>query len=157
MIDKAALAILRKRDYAHYLALWLVPQADRAFALALFNLEAELRTIPAKVTEPTLGLMRIIWWRDTVAEGAIREHPLLLALRPHLNEAERTKLVSEWVESFDLLFLPEAEQSERLLLRYDLASQLYGKMAVQYLRDIEGRSSEKSIIMIFQALKSAFL
>ena len=156
MIDKVALAALRERDYEHYLALWLVPQADRAFALALFNLEFELRTIPAKVTEPTLGLMRIIWWRDAVAEGAMRAHPLLLALRRHINDAERAKLAAAWIESFDLPFLPEAEQNERLLLRYDLASRLYGKMAVQYLRNIEERSEERPIIMIFQAFKAVF-
>ena len=59
------------------------PQA-RADLIALYAFEAELMTIPTRVTQPLLAEMRYAWWReqmDGVFSGVARKgHPVLEAL-----------------------------------------------------------------------------
>lgn len=58
----------------------------RAVAVYAFNLEiARVREI---VSEPTIGLIRLQWWRDAIAEaraGRPRAHPVVHALMPFLD------------------------------------------------------------------------
>lgn len=58
--------------------------AARADLIALYAFEAELMTIPAKVTQPLLAEMRFTWWAeqmDGVFAGEPRKgHPVLEAL-----------------------------------------------------------------------------
>lgn len=58
--------------------------AARADLIALYAFEAELMTIPAKVTQPLLAEMRFTWWTeqmDGVFAGDPRKgHPVLEAL-----------------------------------------------------------------------------
>lgn len=58
--------------------------AARADLIALYAFEAELMTIPAKVTQPLLAEMRFTWWTeqmDGVFAGDPRKgHPVLVAL-----------------------------------------------------------------------------
>lgn len=59
------------------------PQA-RADLIALYAFEAELLTIPARVTQPLLAEMRYVWWRDQLdgmfAGVARKGHPVLESL-----------------------------------------------------------------------------
>lgn len=59
------------------------PQA-RADLIALYAFEAELLSIPTRVTQPMLAEMRYVWWRDQmdgVFSGVARKgHPVLEAL-----------------------------------------------------------------------------
>jgi len=59
--------LARRGDPDRFLSAMTAPPAlrERLFALYAFNLE--LARIPAVVSEPMLGLMRLQWWRDTVA------------------------------------------------------------------------------------------
>ena len=56
----------------------------RADLIAVYAFEAELMTIPARVTQPMLAEMRYVWWRDQldgVFAGLPRKgHPVLEAL-----------------------------------------------------------------------------
>jgi phytoene synthase len=56
----------------------------RADLIALYAFEAELMTVPTKVTQPLLAEMRYAWWReqmDGVFAGVARKgHPVLEAL-----------------------------------------------------------------------------
>lgn len=56
----------------------------RADLIALYAFEAELLTIPTRVTQPLLAEMRYVWWReqmDGVFAGVSRKgHPVLEAL-----------------------------------------------------------------------------
>ena len=56
----------------------------RADLIALYAFEAELMTIPTRVTQPLLAEMRYVWWReqmDGVFAGTARKgHPVLEAL-----------------------------------------------------------------------------
>jgi phytoene synthase len=56
----------------------------RADLIALYAFEAELLTIPTRVTQPLLAEMRYVWWRDQM-EGVFsgdprKGHPVLEAL-----------------------------------------------------------------------------
>ena len=88
--------------------------ADRRVrGLAVLGLGAELDGIPAKVTEPTLGMVRVAFWREVleeVARGEARAHPVaqgLKAVWPSLAPAARENLILLLDETEKTL--PEAE------------------------------------------------
>ena len=62
----------------------------RADLIALYAFEAELMTIPTRVTQPLLAEMRYTWWAeqmDGVFAGVPRKgHPVLEALTEPLNQ-----------------------------------------------------------------------
>lgn len=61
-------ALAQEGDEARFLAaLFAKPEArERLFALIAFNVE--LAKIPASVSEPMLGQIRLAWWREAVDE-----------------------------------------------------------------------------------------
>lgn len=81
--------LVRRGDPDRFLSALLAPPdlRERLFALYAFNLE--LARIPAVVSEPMLGLIRLEWWRESVAMvfegGRVRDHevvgPLAGAIR----------------------------------------------------------------------------
>lgn len=70
------------------LAWW--PDDRRAVGLAVLALMAELKAIPAKVTDPTLGAVRFAFWREVAGEaaaGTALAHPVaqgLAVVWPHI-------------------------------------------------------------------------
>lgn len=59
------------------------PAAARAGLAALFALDERLGGIVAATTEPTIGLMRLTWWRDALDRldsAPVPPEPLLIAL-----------------------------------------------------------------------------
>jgi phytoene synthase len=59
------------------------PAAARAGLTALFALDERLGSIVAATSEPTIGLMRLTWWRDALERldsAAVPPEPLLAAL-----------------------------------------------------------------------------
>ena len=85
----------------------------RAAGLAVLGLGAELDAIPDKVTEPTLGMVRLVFWREVleeVARGEARAHPVaqgLKAVWPSFEPAMREKL--DMLVAAAEQTLPEAE------------------------------------------------
>lgn len=76
---------VRDGDHDRYLAALLAPPARREslFALLAFNLE--LARIVESVREPTLGAIRLQWWReaiDALHRGTVRHHPVVAGLAP---------------------------------------------------------------------------
>ena len=73
--------LVRTRDEDRWLAAQYAPRGDRRRLLTLYALHCELRHIPAAVSEPPLGEMRLQWWRDALEEirtGAKpRAHPVV--------------------------------------------------------------------------------
>ena len=64
--------VAAQRDVDRYMAVATVPGISRAFrqcSFALIVLHHELMRIPAMVSEPMLGTIRLQWWRERVAEG----------------------------------------------------------------------------------------
>ena len=87
---------LRAHDEARALSLAFVPDGSRAAALAACAFVAEAASVPARVSDPTIGLIRVQWWREALEEafggGAVRAHPLVRAVRATLQPESRSIL-----------------------------------------------------------------
>ena len=76
--------IVRARDRDRYLSSFFAPDAKRPHLLALYAFNAEVLKVRDTVSEPHLGMIRLQWWRDTIASiyagtGAMN-HPVAEAL-----------------------------------------------------------------------------
>lgn len=73
-----------KNDYPFYLLTLFQPADKRASLWALGALRLQLENIAATVTQPTIGYMRLTFWRDEIKKiekGEVRKgQPLLEAL-----------------------------------------------------------------------------
>jgi len=82
---------VRRFDRDRYLTALFAPRAARADLLALYAFNLEVAKTREMVREPMMGLMRLQWWRDCIAEiygGNERRHqvaqPLAAAVRRHV-------------------------------------------------------------------------
>lgn len=84
------IALVRSGDYDRFLAIQLAPKAKRAALYALTAFHVEIARIAQTVSEPLIGHIRLAWWRERVEESvagnAPRNHPVMLALAPLLDE-----------------------------------------------------------------------
>ncbi|GAA0175311.1 hypothetical protein LIER_28503 [Lithospermum erythrorhizon] len=85
---------VRSYDYHHYLCLLELPPDMRraAFALRAFNVETARAMDVA--SDPKIGLMRLLWWKDAVDKifsNKLIEHPVAQALTSVLPEHKMSK------------------------------------------------------------------
>lgn len=81
--DGDALTALRLADRDRFLCVLAAPARQRADLATLYLFNAEIAGIAEKVREPMLGLIRLQWWRDALAEiaaGKPHRHHLVQAL-----------------------------------------------------------------------------
>ena len=75
---------VRRHDRDRYLCALFAPAAAQEALFALYAFNVEVARIPALVSEPTLGLMRLQWWRDIIkgvlAQGRPPDHPVAASL-----------------------------------------------------------------------------
>ncbi len=77
---------LRGLDGDLYLCHLFAPAPARAALLTLYHLYADIARIPASVSDPMVGAIRLQWWRDlfdSVAAGDARGTPIGEALLRH--------------------------------------------------------------------------
>src|SRR5215470_7902304 len=81
---------VRRFDRERYLTVLFAASQARADLMALYALNLEVAKTREVVREPMMGLMRLQWWRDALAEiyaGTERRHqvvqPLAAAIRRH--------------------------------------------------------------------------
>jgi phytoene synthase len=81
--DIAYLAgLVREFDRPRYYATLFAPEPLRADLFALYGFAVEIERIPDQVSDPTLGRIRLQWWRDSISEAAGgNDTPALRALR----------------------------------------------------------------------------
>lgn len=81
---RACIKLIAQGDEDLFLSLRYALPADRPRLAALFAFQVELRRIPARVSEPPLGEMRLQWWREALDEiaagGPVRGHPVVEAI-----------------------------------------------------------------------------
>ncbi|MFA5901473.1 MAG: squalene/phytoene synthase family protein [Hyphomicrobium sp.] len=63
----------RQLDYDRYLAALLAPDGTHDDLLTLAAFHGEIARIPASVQEPTMGAVRLQWWRDVAETAAAPE------------------------------------------------------------------------------------
>lgn len=82
------------------LAIAYAPPPARASLSVLFALDERLSGFVARASEPTIGLMRLVWWRDALAalgEKAPPGEPLLIAAAASgLSPGDLAALVEGW-------------------------------------------------------------
>ena len=123
-MNAALLNELLTRDNDAYMAVLAAPKPAQDFLLALFSLRAELNSIPAKVTQPTIGLVRIVWWRDRLEAGETKAHPILEALASFPNQSGRLAAYAEtFGEVFDETDQKQARAELLASLCHDFLSQ----------------------------------
>jgi NADH dehydrogenase [ubiquinone] 1 alpha subcomplex assembly factor 6 len=84
-------ALVQRHDRDRFQTVLFAPTARREALFALYAFNYEIASVRERVTEPTLGRMRLEWWRETVAAayegGPVRRHivvePLTKAIREH--------------------------------------------------------------------------
>lgn len=74
---------LKRTDMDRYLASLVLGERERHAVQAVWAFGAEIASIPARVTEPGPGEIRLQWWHDALTgeeHGAVRQNPLAAAL-----------------------------------------------------------------------------
>jgi len=83
-------ALLQKHDADRYLTVLFAPAERREALFAVYAFNLEIARVREAVREPMMGMIRLQWWRDALAEigqGKIRAHevvrPLAQAIADH--------------------------------------------------------------------------
>ena len=74
---------VRRFDYDRYLAALFAPDSHRPALMALYAFNIEIAKIRETVSEPTLGRIRLQWWRETLDglfDARPRHHAVAVAL-----------------------------------------------------------------------------
>ena len=110
--DRSATAhcaeLVRAHDFTRYASTLFAPAPRRRALLALYAFNVEICRVPAQVSQPLPGEIRLQWWRDLLSgkehggvEGNPVAHELLLAIRSHRLPTDRLlRLIEE--HQFDL-------------------------------------------------------
>lgn len=72
------LSLARTYQYDRYIAATLAPRAARADLIVLAAFAGEMRRIPWTVSDSTIGMIRLQWWRDSLnsTPGQLSGNPL---------------------------------------------------------------------------------
>jgi phytoene synthase len=123
-IDDVVRIAARAYERDRYLAALLAPRTFRADLIAVAAFGGEIARIPSHVTEPTMGEVRLQWWRDALAaaaKGAATGHPIAdavgTAMRRHGIPLDLAGQVTEAVS----LRLSDAPPADDEALRSHLA------------------------------------
>src|SRR5215470_15203348 len=94
-------ALVRRHDRDRFQTVLFAPAACREALFALYAFNYEIARVRERVTEPTLGRIRLEWWRETIATayegGPVRRHDVVEALTDTIREHGPTR------EHFDRL------------------------------------------------------
>jgi NADH dehydrogenase [ubiquinone] 1 alpha subcomplex assembly factor 6 len=101
-------ALVRRHDRDRYQTALFAPTGRREALFALYAFNYEIARVREQVSQPTLGLIRLEWWRENVAAaygaGELRHHLVLKALSRTAREYGLTR------DHFDRLI--EARQAD---------------------------------------------
>lgn len=140
----------RKSDPDRYLSALFAPRNVRDDLLALYAFNAEIARIPDEVSEPTLGEIRLQWWRDAMVvavAGEVTGHPVADALgaslrRFGLKPTRLDRLING--RRFDVIerMMPDAES----LVAYldDTAGELF-MLAAEFILAAQERDLASSV------------
>jgi phytoene synthase len=73
-------ALVRAEDRARYYATLFAPAELRPALFALYGFAVEIARIPGQITDPTLGEIRLEWWKESLQSPDPAQNPALRAL-----------------------------------------------------------------------------
>ena len=85
-----AAALVRRHDPDRFLAALFAPPERREALMLLYAFNHEIARAREVVSEPTLGLMRLLWWREVVS-GTRKRHELATPLADALDAGALTR------------------------------------------------------------------
>jgi len=88
------LELVRKTDHEHYLTNLLLPNNIRTHAFAIRALSSEVSGVRDSVSDRTLGLVRLQFWKDTIDhlyEDQVPQHPVAIQLHRMIKEHNPSK------------------------------------------------------------------
>ena len=104
-------ARVRAEDYDRYLCAQFAPSPTRPGLLAAAGFACEVAKIPARVKEPTMGRLRVAWWRDALdraAAGNLPAHPAEAALAMIEDRSRAWPLLTAVLDACDRGFESDA-------------------------------------------------
>ncbi len=163
-------AIVREHDYDRYVCTMFAPPEHREALFALYAFNYEIAKTREVVSDTTLGLIRLTWWREAIEEifdgKTPRKHevvePLARAIKAYNLPQERFERLI-YAREFDLEDVPPADL--RGLEKYieytvgplnDLAIQILGGVALsdqqkRHLSQVIGQSGLLRALPFFAA------
>src|SRR5258707_10959945 len=94
-------ALVRRHDHDRFQTVLFAPAARREALFALYAFNHEIARVRERVSEPTLGRIRLEWWREIIAaayeSGPVRRHVVVELLTEAIREHALTR------EHFDRL------------------------------------------------------
>jgi 15-cis-phytoene synthase len=112
----------REHDADAYLAALFAAEPVRQDLWALQAFAAELARIPALVSEPMLGEIRLQWWRDALDglfAGQLVDHPVIVALaEAHARAPLRREPLTALIDARGLALYPDAIVDDAALERH---------------------------------------
>ncbi|MEM8876937.1 MAG: squalene/phytoene synthase family protein [Pseudomonadota bacterium] len=152
-------ALVRAHDRDRYLASLFAPAEVRPNLQALYAFDIETARIPAIVSEPMIGEIRLQWWRDAlggVAHGDLSAAPVLAALQDTLyrfglgpdqlialTEARIFDLYDDRMPDIDTLEGYAGETAGTIL---QMAATMLAGSAVAGAADVSGHGGVASVI-----------
>src|SRR5215472_10871218 len=77
-------ALVRQHDRDRFQTVLFAPAARREALFALYAFNYEIASVRNRVTQPTLGRIRLEWWRESIAaafeNGLVHHHAVVAAL-----------------------------------------------------------------------------
>lgn len=103
---------VRNYDYHHYLCLLLLPPAMRRAAFAFRAFNVEIARAMDVASDPRIGLMRLLWWReaiDKIFAKKLVEQPVARALSAVISER---KINKHWLKRSVEARINDAEKED---------------------------------------------
>jgi phytoene/squalene synthetase len=139
---------LREQDTLRYLAVLFAPSMYRQELSTLYYFDYEIARINLTTSEPTSGLIRLQWWRETIEalfKGTTRNHPVIQELAPLL---EKTPLKEEQfialIDARDKTIDFHALQTTKELENYAMQSHFILNQLSQTLLKQDGFSEQEN-------------
>ncbi len=145
------MALLRQQDPVRYLCCLYMPAPWREDVAAIWAFDTEISRIPAQVSEPLPGEIRMQWWRDTIRSGDAQNgapvaDALMKAIHKHDLPRENFHTYLE-ARTFDLYQDPmpdlntlEGYLGETQSMMFHLAAQCAGTGTGSELADASGHA-----------------
>lgn len=100
-------AHFRDNNYAQYIVSLLMPLRFRPALWAMGAVTVTIDQIPHQVSEPTLGYIRLSWWRDqinAIGKGPVPKGQPILAVLEQKVGANISNLLVEYINAQEVYF-----------------------------------------------------
>jgi len=102
--------LVKRTDHEHFLTNLLLPESIRTDSFAIRALNAEVASVRDNVSEKTIGLLRMQFWRDTIEnlyQDQVPQHPVAIQLHKLIKQHNPSKELFERLISSREQFLSD--------------------------------------------------